>query len=132
MSEQPTSAPTASAIGPCPTISQISRTPPALEVYAAPSHHPTTPLVDCYCHCVSAVGLLLLSLCVGRCEASVSILFFVMIRFTLFECVILISLAYSLFSKDLTFPNRFSFSTNILFTDILLCGGRTASPHTSS
>ena len=36
-------APTASAVGPCPTISQIRRTPRALEVYPAPSHHPTTP-----------------------------------------------------------------------------------------
>ena len=34
MSKQPPSAPTASTIGPCP---------PALEVYPAPSRHPTTP-----------------------------------------------------------------------------------------
>ena len=36
MSKQPPPAPTASAVGPCPT--------PALEVYPAPSHHPTTHL----------------------------------------------------------------------------------------
>ena len=34
---------TANAVGPCPTIIQISGTPPALEVYPAPSHHPTPP-----------------------------------------------------------------------------------------
>ena len=67
MSEQAPPAPTASVIGPCPTIIQIvghtgtgnlPRTiapsdhltpppPPALEVYSAPSHHPTTPKSEC-------------------------------------------------------------------------------------
>ena len=42
MSKPPPPAPTASAIGPCPTIIQIVGRP-ALEVYPAPSHHPTTP-----------------------------------------------------------------------------------------
>ena len=42
MSKQPPSAPTAGAVGPCPTLIQTSRTP-ALEVYPGPSHHPTTP-----------------------------------------------------------------------------------------
>ena len=42
MSNQPPPAPTASAIGPCPTIIQIVG-PPALEVYPGPSHHPTIP-----------------------------------------------------------------------------------------
>ena len=37
-----TPAPTASAIGPCPTVIKIVGRP-ALEVYPAPSHHPTTP-----------------------------------------------------------------------------------------
>ena len=40
MSKQPPSAPTASAICPCPTIIQtVGR--PALEAYPGPSHHPT-------------------------------------------------------------------------------------------
>ena len=46
MSKQPPPAPTASAVGPCPTSIQISRNVPALEVYPAPSHHPTTPLEE--------------------------------------------------------------------------------------
>ena len=46
MSKQPPPAPTASAVGPCPTSIQISRTSPALEVYPAPSHHPTTLLEE--------------------------------------------------------------------------------------
>ena len=37
-------APTASAIGPCPTIIQLQDAP-VLEVYPGPSHHPTTPSV---------------------------------------------------------------------------------------
>ena len=41
MSKQPPPAPTASAIGPCPIVIQIVGAP-ALEVYPAPSHHPTT------------------------------------------------------------------------------------------
>ena len=41
MSKQPPPVPTASAIGPCPTIIQIVGRP-ALEVYPGPSHHPTT------------------------------------------------------------------------------------------
>ena len=44
MSKQPPPAPTASAVGPCPTVIQIVGRP-ALEVYPAPSHHPTTPPV---------------------------------------------------------------------------------------
>ena len=36
-------APTASAIGPCSTIIQISLSPVTEKVYPAPSHHPTTP-----------------------------------------------------------------------------------------
>ena len=44
MSKQPPPAPTASAVGPCPTIIQtVGR--PALEVYPGPSHHPTAPLI---------------------------------------------------------------------------------------
>ena len=42
MSKPPPPAPTASAIGPCPTTIKIVGTP-ALEVYPGPSHHPTTP-----------------------------------------------------------------------------------------
>ena len=42
MSKQPPLAPTASAVGPCPTVIQIVG-PPALEAYPGPSHHPTTP-----------------------------------------------------------------------------------------
>ena len=42
MSKQPPPAPTASAVGPCPTVSKLQDAP-ALEVYPAPSHHPTTP-----------------------------------------------------------------------------------------
>ena len=45
MSKQPPPAPTARAVGPRPTLIQISRTYPALEVYPAPSHHPTTPYI---------------------------------------------------------------------------------------
>ena len=41
MSKQPPPAPTASAVGPCPTAIKTGR--PALEVYTATSHHPTTP-----------------------------------------------------------------------------------------
>ena len=41
MSKQPPPAPTASAVGPCPTSIQISRTS-----QPAPSHHPTTPLEE--------------------------------------------------------------------------------------
>ena len=41
MSKPP--APTASAIGPFPSVLQIVGRP-ALEVYPAPSHHPTTPM----------------------------------------------------------------------------------------
>ena len=40
MSKQPPPAPIASAVGPCPTLDT-----PALEVYQAPSHHPTTPKI---------------------------------------------------------------------------------------
>ena len=61
MSKQPPPALTASAVGPCPTVIQIVGRPgtgslpstiappdhpqdaPVLEVYLAPSHHPTTP-----------------------------------------------------------------------------------------
>ena len=43
MSKQPPPAPTASAVGPCPTVIQsVGR--PALEDYPGPSHHPTTPI----------------------------------------------------------------------------------------
>ena len=42
ISKQPPPAPTASAVGPCPTIIQIVGRP-ALEVYLAPWHPPTTP-----------------------------------------------------------------------------------------
>ena len=38
MSHQPLTAPTASTVGPCPTMIQIR-----LEVYPASSHHPITP-----------------------------------------------------------------------------------------
>ena len=38
MSKQPSLAPTASAIDPCPTI-------PELEAYPGPSHHPITPKI---------------------------------------------------------------------------------------
>ena len=41
MSKQTPSAHPASAVGPCPTLIQIDT--PALEVYPALSHHPTTP-----------------------------------------------------------------------------------------
>ena len=46
MSKHPLPPPTASAIGPCPTIIHPNKKDaPALKVYpAAPSHHPTTPL----------------------------------------------------------------------------------------
>ena len=43
MSKQPPPAPTASAVGPCPTVIQIVGRP-GTGVYPAPSHHPTTPL----------------------------------------------------------------------------------------
>ena len=39
MSKQPPPAPTASTIGPCPTISKL-KDAPVLEVYTGPSHHP--------------------------------------------------------------------------------------------
>ena len=42
MSKQPPPAPTASAVGPCPTVSKLQDAP-ALEVYPTPSHHLTTP-----------------------------------------------------------------------------------------
>ena len=42
MSKQPPPTPPASAVGPCPTVIQIVGRP-ALEVYPAPSHPPTTP-----------------------------------------------------------------------------------------
>ena len=42
MSKQPPPAPTASAVGPCPTVSKLQDIP-ALEVYPAPPHHPTNP-----------------------------------------------------------------------------------------
>ena len=46
MSKQPPPAPTASAVGPFPTLIQDA---PALKVYPAPSHHPTTDhLVGCF------------------------------------------------------------------------------------
>ena len=45
MSKQPPSAPSASAVGPCPTVSKL-KDAPALEVYPAPSHHPTTPYLQ--------------------------------------------------------------------------------------
>ena len=38
---QPPPAPTTSAVGPCPNIVQISKTPRALEVYPALLHYPT-------------------------------------------------------------------------------------------
>ena len=38
MSKQPPPAPTVSAVGPCPTVIQISRTPRHWKL-----HHPTTP-----------------------------------------------------------------------------------------
>ena len=42
MSKPPPPAPTASAIGPCPTVIKfVGR--PGLEGYPAPSHHPTIP-----------------------------------------------------------------------------------------
>ena len=41
MFKQPPPAPTTSTVGPCPTLIQISK---ALEVYPAPSLHPTTPI----------------------------------------------------------------------------------------
>ena len=41
MFKQPSPAPTTSTVGPCPTLIQISK---ALEVYPAPSLHPTTPI----------------------------------------------------------------------------------------
>ena len=44
MSKQPSPAPTASAVGPCPTVIQIVGRPGTGRVYPAPSHHPTTPL----------------------------------------------------------------------------------------
>ena len=43
LSKQPVPASAARAVGPCPTVIQISRTP-ALEVYPAPSQHPITPI----------------------------------------------------------------------------------------
>ena len=53
MSKQPPPAPTTSAVGPCPTLIQISRTPRHCKFTQhhrttrppppAPSHHPTTP-----------------------------------------------------------------------------------------
>ena len=46
MSKQPPPAHTASAVGPCPTVIQIVGRP-ALEVYPASSHHPTTPCKQC-------------------------------------------------------------------------------------
>ena len=39
-----TTEPIASAVGPCHTIIQISRCPPALEVFPPPSQHMTNPL----------------------------------------------------------------------------------------
>ena len=45
MSKQPPPAPTTSAVGPCPTVIQIEGRL-ALEVYPAPSHHPTTPHIS--------------------------------------------------------------------------------------
>ena len=42
MFKQPTPAPTASAIGPTLLLSHLVGRP-ALKVYLAPSHHPTTP-----------------------------------------------------------------------------------------
>ena len=42
MAKQPPPAPTASTVGPCPTISRIRRTPRNWD--PAPLHHPTTPL----------------------------------------------------------------------------------------
>ena len=57
MSKQPPLAPTASVVGPCPTAIRIVGRP-ALEVYPAPSHHPTAPklmnylvLYSCRCLC---------------------------------------------------------------------------------
>ena len=41
MSKQAPSAHTTGAVGSCPTLIKISRTPQTLEVYPAPSHHPT-------------------------------------------------------------------------------------------
>ena len=51
MSKQPPLAPTASAIGPCPTIT------PALEVSPGPSHHPTTPADHLALGCHGKVNL---------------------------------------------------------------------------
>ena len=42
MSKQPPPAPTASAVGPCPTVIQIVGRP-GTGSFPAPSHHPTTP-----------------------------------------------------------------------------------------
>ena len=42
MSKQPPPAPTASTIGPCPTIIQIVGRP-GTGIHPGPSHHPTTP-----------------------------------------------------------------------------------------
>ena len=61
MSKQPPPASTARAVGPCPTLIQISRTYPALEVYPAPSHHPTTPLY----HILIQMGNVLLYSSIG-------------------------------------------------------------------
>ena len=47
MSIQPQPAPTASAIGSCPTIIPIVGHP-ALEIYPGPSQHPTTPIQNYY------------------------------------------------------------------------------------
>ena len=45
MSKQPPPAPTASAVGPCPTVIKIVGRP-GTGSYPAPSHHPTTPTLE--------------------------------------------------------------------------------------
>ena len=50
ISKQPPPAPIARAIGPCPTMVRIST---GTAVYAAPSHHPTSPTIY---RCCSPLG----------------------------------------------------------------------------
>ena len=57
MSKQPPPAPTASAVGPCPTLIQISRTPRHWK-FTQHHCHPTTPrrLVGCFGFLVGCFG----------------------------------------------------------------------------